>query len=72
MSSLSSGTHTSNCRTVDIGGGLNGYICVAGCPAMADFLVQPGQATGEVDRQPELTDEQRDRLVTALEKYIGE
>lgn len=68
MSSLRNLSHTPNCTTVDLGGGLTGYLCSSSCPAMAAFLVQPGQTTGECDHQPwdQMSQTQIDTLIDAV------
>lgn len=52
MSSLATKPHTPECKKTQVGG-VWIYACAAGCPAMAAFLVQPGETEGECDFQPE-------------------
>jgi hypothetical protein len=52
MSSLSTKPHAVGCKSSKVGNNTI-YACVGGCPAMAAFLVQPGETRGECDDQPE-------------------
>ena len=70
MSSLTTKPHNPDCRK-RTENGITVYVCVGDCPAMGAYLVQPGEVTGEVDAQPELTAEAADIAARLVNEMLG-
>ena len=69
MSSLSTIKHLEGCKSTPVGG-VTIYACVNECPAMAAFLVQPGETVGECDFQPEPSIEEARAWAEAITALI--